>query len=1237
MTTLIIAEKPSAAQKIAEALADKGAKKSVYLKKIPFYELTHNGEEIKVVCAVGHLFTVSEKDKKGWKYPIFSMEWKPSYEVSKGAAFTKPYVALIKSACKGIKNIIVATDYDIEGEVIGFNIVRFVCGKKDAYRMKFSTTTKEDLREAYDKVMKHMDHGQVEAGITRHELDWLFGINLSRALTLSVKNATGMFKILSSGRVQGPALKILAGRELDIQKFIPVPYWELALDTKELDALHEHGKFDDRKEVEKIYEKCKGHKAIVKKVDRDRFNQDAPHPFDLTALQVEAYKVLRIQPSETLEIAQILYTNSYISYPRTSSNQLPESIGYKKIMDKLKAQPHYKVFCEELMKGPLKPNNGKKTDEAHPAIYPTGEVPEDLDERERKLYDLIVKRFLATFAKAAVRETVNITIDVNKENFIAKGTRTIEANWHKYYHPYVKLQEEEINVDEKQELKVNSLDILDKQTAPSRRYTPASIIKELEKRKLGTKCLLGKTPIWIYDNNQYKKIFIESLFNGVATDYDNSELIFNHKLECLSKSTDKKFNSLFMLVSRRKLDEDEDLYRVTYADGSIIEGTGNHPLLLYNEGVEEYVPISELRPSQTSVATFLNLNKIGSEIVSWESFVKLNSLQIYGFYPNLYEKRGDLSQLQFSKLFGATQCFIQKNEKKVFISIKFWNKLDIPCPNYISDKNGFIIKNPFPLKLSSNLSRIFAKLVGDGSIDRKKIVRENCFDFRYHNTNIVLINQFIDDIYEVFGVKLISKKTKSNKYYINIPSLLGRILFLIAPEILKKDVAKIVTSEFYSEFIGGLFDDEGCVHKDEPKLFISNTNFNLLYKVKSMLLTLGITSSLEKKSFKLFIRGKVNLQLFLEKIPIKSLNKKTSLINIFSRHYKYGSALSQSVLEKKILFFITNEPKTKKEICNFLNINNSVLTTCLNNLRRNGVVKKNLVGISERPRKIIKYASQITLEESFYSFIDEKVINSSFYTKTIVSVEKIDKKDCYVYDLTNIEDCPNFILGNGIVVHNSTRSEIIENLFDRNYLKKGDSIEVTGLGLKAIEVLDKYCPDILDEKLTRDFERDMEKIRKGKSNEKETLEHAEKFLTKVLGEFKEKEIEIGKELAGSYQETMKLDSFVEKCTCGGDLQIRYTPKFKSYFIACSKYPECKITRSLPRGFLAKGTGGKRCDACGAPEILLIKKGKRPWQFCINPDCPKKEEYKKKTVKKNTYEGDDDSKPSAFDQPFTSMP
>src|SRR3989338_11346652 len=341
-TELIITEKPSQSQKIAEALADKKPTKRNE-KGVVYYELTHNGKEILVGCAVGHIFNLKEKNSKGWTYPAFEYEWKPSYQISKSAEFTKKYLDTLKKLSKRASSFTVGCDYDTEGSLIGFNVVRFVAEKKDGKRMKFSTLTKDELRESYEKASKHLDFNIIEAGETRHIVDWLSGINLSRALTLSVKNATGMFKILSSGRVQGPALKILALRELEIQKFIPVPYWELALDTKELDALHEHGKFDDRKEVEKIYEKCKGHKAIVKKVDRDRFNQDAPHPFDLTALQVEAYKVLRIQPSETLEIAQSLYINSYISYPRTSSNQLPESIGFKKIMDKLSKQDKYNL------------------------------------------------------------------------------------------------------------------------------------------------------------------------------------------------------------------------------------------------------------------------------------------------------------------------------------------------------------------------------------------------------------------------------------------------------------------------------------------------------------------------------------------------------------------------------------------------------------------------------------------------------------------------------------------------------------------------------------------------------------------------------------------------------------------------------------------------------------------------------------------------------------------------------
>ncbi len=226
---LIICEKPSSAKKIAEALADSGLTKEVYMRKVPFYKLKHKGEDITVVCAVGHLYTVAEKDKKGWTYPVFGVEWKASFDVNKGSAFTKPYLQLIKREAKGKDTIVVACDYDVEGEVIGFNVVKYAGGKDDAKRMKFSTTTKADLRKAYENLLDHLDHGQAEAGVTRHELDWLFGINLSRALTLSVKHATGVFKILSSGRVQGPALKTLAEREKEIQAFVPVPYWELEL------------------------------------------------------------------------------------------------------------------------------------------------------------------------------------------------------------------------------------------------------------------------------------------------------------------------------------------------------------------------------------------------------------------------------------------------------------------------------------------------------------------------------------------------------------------------------------------------------------------------------------------------------------------------------------------------------------------------------------------------------------------------------------------------------------------------------------------------------------------------------------------------------------------------------------------------------------------------------------------------------------------------------------------------
>ncbi len=492
MVELIVTEKPSSAKKIAEALADKKAvqKKS---KQSSYYELTHNGKEIIITSAVGHLYTLVEDKKNNWTYPVFDIHWEESSKSSKDLKYVQDYIDTISMLSKKADTVTVACDYDVEGEVIGLNLVRFACKRKDANRMKFSTLTTPDLIEAFDKKMTHLDWGQAFAGETRHKLDWYYGINLSRALTASVK-AAGSFKVMSAGRVQGPSLKILVDREKEIAAFKPEPFWELGLwgvaKKDKVEAWHTKDKFFDKKEVDVIHHKIKNEKqAAVKEVKRTQRQQAPPTPFDLTTLQSESYALFKITPKETLEIAQTLYLAGVTSYPRTSSQQLDPKLGFTKILQHLAKQPEYEELCKELLKlKELKPNNGKKTDPAHPAIYPTGLAPKALKPVQKKVYDLVVKRFMATFAQPALRETMEVSLDVKNEIFITKGTRTLEENWHIFYKPYLKVEEITLpDLKQNDSISITEIKKIDKETQPPNRYNQASIIKELEKRNLGTK------------------------------------------------------------------------------------------------------------------------------------------------------------------------------------------------------------------------------------------------------------------------------------------------------------------------------------------------------------------------------------------------------------------------------------------------------------------------------------------------------------------------------------------------------------------------------------------------------------------------------------------------------------------------------------------------------------------------------------------------------------------------------
>ena len=516
MTELIICEKPSQSQKVAEALADTKPIKHTSKDKVTYYEVKRGKKEILIACAVGHLYALNEKNKKGWTYPVYDVGWEEANKVRKDALFTKKYLDQIKTLAKKADKFIVSTDVDVEGEVIGLNVIRYACQQKDAYRMKFSTLTKDELEQAYEKAQKHLDWGLARAGETRHILDWIWGINSSRALTLAIKS-TGSFKILSSGRVQGPALKLIVDKEKEIQKFKSEPYWELEAKTPQFSAWHKTGKFWDKKEIEKILKKTKDKDAIVESVKTTQLEIAPPNPFDLTSLQLEAYRQLGISPKMTLSYSQNLYTSAYISYPRTSSQQLPPSLGYKKIITQLSKQKTYEKICAELLsKKTLFPNNGKKNDPAHPAIHPTGISPKKLTGKKLELYDLIVRRTLASFGDKAKKETNTINLDINQELFVAKGSRVIKPGWYTIYGKYSRTKDEDLpKVKANDKIKVKSIQKHDKETQPPKRFTPASIIKELEKRNLGTKSTRAAIIDSLYQRNYLNEKSIQATELGI--------------------------------------------------------------------------------------------------------------------------------------------------------------------------------------------------------------------------------------------------------------------------------------------------------------------------------------------------------------------------------------------------------------------------------------------------------------------------------------------------------------------------------------------------------------------------------------------------------------------------------------------------------------------------------------------------------------------------------------------------
>ena len=491
---MFLAEKGKQAERIARALADGGvSRRRVY--GVSVFEFEVDGLRCVAVPARGHLYEVYSPDRG---YPVLRMEWRPVAGVKDAPRYIRAIVELYRRS----RRVVVCTDYDIEGELIGGNLLEYAIGVRDlgsVDRMKFSSLTRDEIQRAWRKLSK-LDLNMLDAGRARHEVDYLWGISFSRALMTALKLAEGWSKSLSAGRVQTPMLIEVVRRELERQRFKPKPYWEVYATIQVpggvLEAACRLNPFWSRDEAEEACRRASsaGY-AVVAGVDRRRVRRRPPPPFDTTELQRECFRHFGLPPDRVIEEAEAIYLAGAISYPRTDSQRYPPGLDHRKVLKGLASAGYGELARRLLEKRELKPVEGRKGGEesAHPAIYPTGVKPEGLTKTQMRIYDLIVRRYMATLADDAIRETVSIRLDVGGVEFRATGSRTVYEGWLRYYRPYAGFAEVELpSLKAGERLRVGEVKLEEKETKPPPRYTPMKLVLWAEENGIGTKATRGE-------------------------------------------------------------------------------------------------------------------------------------------------------------------------------------------------------------------------------------------------------------------------------------------------------------------------------------------------------------------------------------------------------------------------------------------------------------------------------------------------------------------------------------------------------------------------------------------------------------------------------------------------------------------------------------------------------------------------------------------------------------------------
>jgi len=474
-----IAEKPSVAKEIADVLGAK-TRKEGYIE----------GNGYQVTWTFGHLCTLKEPHEytPNWKsWSLGSLPMIPPRFGIKLIADTgiEKQFKIIQQLMEKADEIINCGDAGQEGELIQRWVMQKAGARCPVKRLWISSLTEESIREGFNNLIDQSEKQPLyEAGLSRAIGDWLLGMNATRLYTLKYGQNR---QVLSIGRVQTPTLALIVNRQLEIENFKPEPYWELKTEYRDTTFSATKGKFTSKEEGLEFLETVKTAPFTVTDVSAKKGSEAPPRLFDLTSLQVECNKKFGYSADDTLRLIQSLYEKKITTYPRVDTTFLSDDL-YPKCPNILKGLRDYATLTaplegKKLTKSKKVFDSSKVTD--HHAIIPTGVYPQNLTDMEKRVFDLVARRFIAAFYPDCKFSTTTVLGEVEKIEFKVTGKQITDPGWRVIFG--------QPSADEKTDEEERTLplftvgesgphqpDLNEKWTQPPKPYTEATLLRAME-------------------------------------------------------------------------------------------------------------------------------------------------------------------------------------------------------------------------------------------------------------------------------------------------------------------------------------------------------------------------------------------------------------------------------------------------------------------------------------------------------------------------------------------------------------------------------------------------------------------------------------------------------------------------------------------------------------------------------------------------------------------------------------